>query len=49
MKKTLSKFGGLILFYGVIIVGVLLLDLRFSYLNKEEVIDNSSNLIAMNS
>ncbi len=33
MKKKLIDFGGLILFYFVLIVGVLLLNLRFSYIN----------------
>ena len=48
MKKTLTNIGGLILFYSVIIFGVLLLNLRFEHLNNIEskVIDN--NYIAMN-
>ena len=33
MKKTLNNIGGLILFYSVIVIGVLLLNMRFSYLN----------------
>lgn len=49
MKKTLKNIGGLILFYSVIFFGVLLLNLRFSYLNNV-LDDNDSNInyIAMN-
>ena len=48
MKKTLTNFGGLILFYAVIIIGVLLLNLRFSHLNNLEKINLNDNCIAMN-
>lgn len=41
MKKTLKKFGGLILFYSVIIFGVLLLNLRFAYLNSHNNLANN--------
>ncbi len=34
MKKKLIDLGGLILFYFVLFVGVLLLNLRFSYINN---------------
>lgn len=49
MKSKLKNFGGIILFYTVLIFGVLLLNLRFSYLNKIDV-DNNFNkgCIAMN-
>lgn len=46
MKKTLCKFGGLIIFYTIIVVGVLLLNLRFSYLNNNPEI--SFNYETMN-
>lgn len=44
MKKMLKDFGGIILFYSVIILGVLLLNIRFSYLNK---LDQNGKYIAM--
>ena len=34
MKKKLIDLGGLLLFYFVLIIGVLLLNLRFSYINN---------------
>lgn len=48
MKKTLTNIGGLILFYSVIIFGVLLLNLRFEHLNNIENYDLDNNYIAMN-
>lgn len=48
MKKTLVNFGGIILFYSVIIVGVLLLNMRFSYLNEINNNNLTENYIAMN-
>lgn len=48
MKEKLMDFGGLILFYSVIILGVLLLNLRFAQLNKANDINNSETYIAMN-
>ena len=49
MKKTLTDIGGLILFYAVIIIGVLLLNLRFAHLNNSKIININENYIAMNS
>lgn len=46
MKKNLMHFGGLILFYAVIIFGVLLLEIRFAYLN--ELQNNNNNIVTMN-
>lgn len=47
MKKKLENVGGIILFYSVIVFGVLLLNLRFTYLN--EINNNiNDNYIAMN-
>lgn len=48
MKKTLTNFGGLILFYIVIVFGVLLLNMRFEHLNSNEVIKIEDKYIAMN-
>ena len=48
MKKTLTNIGGLILFYSVIIFGILLLNLRFEYLNNIKAIELENNYIAMN-
>ena len=45
MKKMLMNVMGVVLFYLVIIFGVLLLNYRFSYLNKN--IENNT-YIAMN-
>lgn len=35
MSKALKQYGGLILFYGIIILGVFLLNERFRYLNNQ--------------
>jgi len=48
MKKHLENFGGLIIFYLVIVVGVLLLNMRFERLNNTENIKIDNNYIAMN-
>jgi len=48
MKKTLKNIGGLILFYSVIVVGVLLLNVRFSYLNEAYEGNLNETYIAMN-
>lgn len=40
MKKKFLDLGGLILFYFVLIVGVLLLNLRFSYINQNPHFNN---------
>ncbi len=40
MKNTLKNYGGLILFYAVIIFGVLLLNYRFNYLNNINNLEN---------
>ena len=48
MKKTLTNIGGLILFYMVIVFGVLLLNLRFSHLNSDTIKETNNNYIAMN-
>ncbi len=31
----MQKYGGLILFYGIVVLGVILLNIRFHYLNQE--------------
>lgn len=48
MKKRFLNYGGLILFYSVIIIGVLLLNLRFSYLNEETTVNYSEQYMAVN-
>ncbi len=35
MNKLMKKYGGLILFYGIIVLGVLMLNERFRYLNSQ--------------
>lgn len=45
MKKTFINIGGAILLYSLIFFGVVLLNIRFSYINKET--DLTSNYIAV--
>ncbi|MCI8394803.1 MAG: hypothetical protein HFH86_04930 [Bacilli bacterium] len=42
MSKMLKSYGGLMLFYGVIILGFVLLNERFRYLNQLELSCESS-------
>jgi hypothetical protein len=35
MNELMKKYGGLILFYGIIVLGVLMLNERFRYLNHQ--------------
>lgn len=35
MKKTLLKYKGAILFYSILVCGILLLNVRFDYLNHQ--------------
>ena len=35
MKKTILKYKGAILFYSVLVCGILLLNIRFDYLNHQ--------------
>ncbi len=48
MKKSLVNIGGAILFYSVIVFGILLLNIRFKYLNDLEIEKNPNNYVAMN-
>ena len=48
MKKNLMNIGGIILFYSIIIVGIVLLNLRFSYLNSLNSNNLNNSYIAMN-
>ena len=48
MKKFMEKNCGVIMFYGIIILGVLMLNFRFSYLNNNSNANNSQNAIALN-
>lgn len=47
MKKFMEKNCGVILFYGIIILGVIMLNFRFSYLNGDTN-SNVNNQIALN-
>lgn len=40
MKKMIINVGGIILFYLLIIGGILLLNQRFSYINNNELFNN---------
>lgn len=48
MKKFLVRNFGVLVFYGVIILGVLLLNFRFSYLNNNNNDSSTHNQIALN-
>jgi len=48
MKKFMEKNCGVIMFYGIIILGVIMLNFRFSYLNNNQNINNTQNQIALN-
>ena len=48
MKRTLKNYGGLILFYSVLIIGVMLLEMRFEYLNNLGKTNIDNNIVAMN-
>lgn len=48
MKNLLEQYGELILFYLVVIIGILLLNMRFTYLNNLENFQLDNNRIAMN-
>ena len=48
MKKTFVNVGGLVIFYTIIIVGVLLLNQRFSVLNDNIDSETNNYYIAMN-
>lgn len=47
MKKFMEKNYGVILFYGIIILGVMMLNFRFSYLNGNSN-SNVNSQIALN-
>lgn len=44
MNELMKKYGGLILFYAIIVIGVLMLNERFRYLNNQSLI-NENNII----
>ena len=48
MKKKILSYGGLILFYSVISMGVLLLNMRFSYLNEKTTVNYNEAYMAVN-
>lgn len=41
MSKLLKKYGGLILFYVIIVFGVLMLNARYRYLNSQVDVQNT--------
>lgn len=47
MSEMLKKYGGLILFYGIIIVSVILLNERCRYLKEQQKIQNNTTMIEM--
>ena len=48
MKEKLIDIGGIILFYLMIVLGVLLLNSRFNYVNHLNISEKSETYIAMN-
>ena len=48
MEKVVKNVGVLVLFYGVIVLGIILLNLRFRSMNVSDEILDSQNYIAMN-
>lgn len=46
MKKILMNVGGIVIFYSIIVGGILLLNQRFAYLNSLE--NSSEKILAMN-
>lgn len=48
MKKFMEKNCGIIMFYGIIILGVIMLNFRFSYLNNNNNHNHEQNAIALN-
>ena len=46
MNQIWKNYGGLILFYGVIVIGVILLNERFRYLNEMNQYKIEENIIA---
>lgn len=47
MKKFMERNCGVILFYGIIILGVIMLNFRFSYLNQNSNSKDVHNQIAL--
>lgn len=45
MSELLKKYGGLILFYGIIILGVFMLNERFNYLNRQNNLLEEKNIV----
>ena len=46
MNQLWKNYGGLILFYGVIVIGVILLKMRFRYLNQmKHLVVNENEVI----
>lgn len=47
MKKIMTNYSGAILLYSVIVLGVLVLNARFKYLNAMEGESETSSIVAM--
>ncbi len=47
MKKIVEKYSGAILLYSVILVGVILLNARFKYLNENYMEGENSTVVAI--
>lgn len=48
MEKVVKNVGVLVLFYGVIVLGIILLNMRFRSMNVSDEMLDSQNYIAMN-
>lgn len=48
MEKVVKNVGVLVLFYGVIVLGIILLNMRFRSMNVSGEILNNQNYLAMN-
>ena len=48
MKKTVVNLAGVVLFYSVIVIGVLLLNMMFEHLNNVDNNNFNEKYIAMN-
>ena len=48
MKKFMEKNCGVIMFYGIIVLGVIMLNFRFSYLNNNVNSNSEQTAIALN-
>lgn len=47
MSNMVKQYGGLILFYGILIFSFFLLSMRYQYLNNMEKVEENSKKIAL--